>query len=289
MSRYRRGDMLVDVNPMPGQGGYTQGTGPTNEYGFGGSGPAAPWTHGQGPTDIQHQQATVTGNQAEWDNRPDGNWTGQVLRHVGLDPDRRDDTEVRGNITIGHDVPGSSNQRNSVCYNREAKPDGTNRYVYGGREGGPYVAPGTAGNPVPSGSWNEAQLSENGGASNAVYAPRVGGGQETPFFQRRMPYGGRNGDGSLGGARGSQNSGWRFYMAPGGQFGGWHPGHYGLVRAAGPRHRPTVFAEPAPWTQTYYDTTASTGSPAVAGSGGQALAGVYLSPEVPRGNWRRGG
>lgn len=287
---WRRGDPLVDTNPLPGDGGYTQGTGPTNEYGFAGSGPAAPWTHGQAPGDAPHQQYTVTEDHERHNTIPAGNWTGQVLRHIGLDPDRRDETEVRGTITIGADVPGSENQRNTVCHNREATPDGVNRYVYGGQEGGPYAAPGTEGNPTPSGQWNDAQTSESGGRSNRVHPPRVNGGSEARFFQRRMPYGGRNGDGSLGGARGSQNSGWRFYMAPGGQFGGgYHPGAYGLVRAAGPRHRPTVFAEPAPWSSTYYDTTGSTGSPAVPGTGGQQLAGVYLSPDVPRASWRRGG
>jgi hypothetical protein len=286
--RWRRGDPgASETNPLPGQGGYEGGTGPTNEQGFPGSGPAAPWLHGQTPGDVPHQQETVTANQFQWDNIPAGNWTGQVMRHIGLDPDRRDDTEIRGNITISADVPGGQNCRNTSQFELEAKPDGVNRYVYGGESGGPYVAPGTEGNPTPSGMWNDAQTSEQAGRANAVYPPRVNGGYSTWFFNRRMPYT------AWGyGRRGSQNSGFRFYLPPENQFGdGYQMGHYGeRVRGSSPRHRPTVFAEPAPWTTTYYDTNPSTGSPLQPGTAGQQAQQVYISPDVPRGgNYRRGG
>jgi hypothetical protein len=277
---WRRGSHLNDTDPVPGQGGYTQGTGPTNEYGFTGSGPAAPFSHGQAPTDVQHQQETVGGDQERHNYLPHDNWTGQVLRRIATTQPRSHDTEVRGTITVSADVPGAQNERNTVCYNRFANSDGVNRYTYGGEEGGPYQGQGV---DPEYGDLDPAR----------VYPNRERGGHSTPVFNRRMPYGGRNA-GLLGGARGSQNSGWRFKMASDyGQFGGWQTGEYGNVRASGPRHRPTVFAEPAPWTQTYYDTSSSVGSPGTPGTGGQQQAQVYVSPDPayqnPRGSWRRGG
>ena len=274
--KWRRGDPgASETNPLPGQGGYEGGTGPTNEQGFPGSGPAAPWLHGQGPGDVPHQWETVGADQFAHDNIPAGNWTGQVMRRAGTGmPPRSRDTETRGYVLLSSDVPGSQNCRNTVALDHLAKPDGGNRYVFGGLGAG-HVQAGQApapdvGGPQPQ---NEAP-------------PRINGGYSTPVFDRRMPYT------SWGyGRRGSQNSGWRFYLPPESQFGqGYQMGHYGeRTRGASPRHRPTVFAEPAPWTTTYYDTNVSSGSPLQPGTGGQQAQQVYISPEVPRQNWRRGG
>ena len=273
---WRRGDPgSAETNPLPGQGGYEGGTGPTNEQGFPGSGPAAPWLHGQGPGDVPHQQETVSADHFQHDNIPAGNWTGQVLRKIGAMPARSRDTEVRGTVVLSPDVPGSQNVRNTVANEWKAKPDGVNRYVFGGLPAG-HVQAGQAPDPSTGGPMAGNEL-----------PPRINGGYTTPVFNRRMPYT------SWGyGRRGSQNSGWRFYLPPEGQFGqGYEMGHYGeRTRGASPRHRPTVFAEPAPWTVTYYDTDASTGSPLQPGMGGQQAQQVYISPDTgPRRSWRRGG
>jgi len=265
---WRRGYPGAAVtNPNPGDGGYTGGTGPTNEQGFAGSGPAAPWLHGQSAGDVTHQRQTVTADQDYHDNLPAGNWTGQVLRHVATTQPRSRDTEVRGYVDLAVNVPGAENERNTVCFNRFYNSDGVNRYTYGGLGAG-HVQQGQAPEGVPT---NEQ-------------IPHARGGYSTPVFDRRMPYT------SWGwGRRGSQNSGWRFYRNVPDQFGGWQTGHYGDLRMSGPRHRPVSFTEPGPWTAAYYDTTASAGSATVAGTAGQQVQQVYISPEVARQNWRRGG
>jgi len=267
MGTWRRGDRgFTPVNPVPGGGGYTAGTGPVNEQGFPGSGPAAPWLHGQSAGDVPHQRQTVSADQFAHDEIPHGNWTGQVLRNIATTQPRSHDTEIKGTIVLSRAVPGSQNQRNDWCYNRFARPDGVNRYVYGGEEGGPCTGQGRPG-PEDTG----------------VSPPVVNGGYSTPVFDRRMPYT------SWGyGRRGSQNSGWRFYRNVPDQFGGWPAGHYGDFRMAGPRHRPTTFTEPSPWTASYFDTTASTGSATVPGTAGQQVQQIYVSLEAARTSWRRG-
>ncbi|MGH7240543.1 MAG: hypothetical protein ACREHG_10860 [Candidatus Saccharimonadales bacterium] len=107
----------------------------------------------------------------------------------------------------------------------------------------------------------------------------VNGGYESYSFERVMPY--------PRGFRGAQLEGLRYY-ADADQFT-TQGGSYGIAREQGPNHRPTTFAEPAPWTTNYYDTTDSVGTADSPGSGGQSPNAVYVSPEVPRQTYRRGG
>ena len=226
--------------PLPGQGGYAYPRGPYGETGMPGSTSASIPTHGQGAGDIQHQDELVTENQDNWNNLPPGNWQGDVTWRFPVIGRTYNDTEIYGDPSISQNVPGNQNQRNTKFYKgRRAAPDGQNRYVYNG----------------------------------------LNGGQETWAFDRNMPF--------PRGYRGARLSGLRYY-ADADQFQS-QEGHFGIVRANGPRHRPTTFAEPAPWTTNYYDTTESVGTAADPGSGGQQANMVYVSPEVPRQSYRRGG
>ena len=104
-----------------------------------------------------------------------------------------------------------------------------------------------------------------------------GGGVQTWFMEREMPYGAR-GDG----ARGASLNGQRYYAAGPPTFSNAGQGQYGQIRAAGPRHRPTQFQEPAPWSTNYYDTTEGAGSWGTPGASGQVPDMVYTSPEPGR-------
>lgn len=124
-------------DPLPGQGGYAYPRGPYGETGFPGSAPGAVPTHGQGPGDTRNQRETVTGNQTEWDNNPAGNWMGQEGWHIPPNGPLYNDTERYGEPVISRGVPGNQNQRNTRFYKgRRAAPDGVNRYVFGGTNGG---------------------------------------------------------------------------------------------------------------------------------------------------------
>ena len=229
-----------DPQPDPGQGGYAYPRGPYGETGFPGSSPQATPTHGQGSGDTRNQRETVTGNQVEWDNNPPGNWTGDVGWRIPPNRAGHKDTERYSRPDISSGIPGNERQRNTRFYaGRRAAPDGVNRYVYNG----------------------------------------VNGGYESYSFNRVMPY--------PRGFRAAALQGFRYY-SDADQFDSGM-GHYGIARERGPNHRPTTFTEPAPWTTQYYDTTESVGTPDNPGPGGQQINSVYVSPEVPRQTYRRGG
>lgn len=229
-----------DPQPTPGQGGYSYPRGPYGATGFPGSSDQAVPTHGQGPGDIQHQEELVTDNQQNWNDIPEGNWTGLATNRFPTIGDTFNDSEQYSEPDISEGIPGGQRVRNSRYYGgRRAAPDGVNRYVYRG----------------------------------------LNGGYESYSFNRVMPY--------PRGYRGAQLNGLRYY-ADADQFDS-QGGSYGIARQEGPNHRPTVFQEPAPWTTNYYDTTNSVGTPDAPGPGGQAPDQVYISPEVPRQTYRRGG
>jgi hypothetical protein len=105
----------------------------------------------------------------------------------------------------------------------------------------------------------------------------AGGGVQTWSVQRQMPYNGR-GDG----ARGADLNGTRYYATGAPVNVNGANGEYGIGRLRGPNHRPTVFTEPAPWSQNYYDTTQTTGTPDQPGPATQAPDMVYVSPSAGR-------
>jgi hypothetical protein len=262
-----------DPDPLPGQGGYTLPRGPYGATGYPGSAPAAPPTHGQDLGDAKlpsrRNVSTDRIRTVLQDSNPRGEFFGgQPLKsrpgiadNIGLNPPEVRQTEfprtIEGRyLDISAGVPGNSNQRNT-------------RY-YGGRQ----AAPGL---PASAGPGDSA------GGPNRYVFNGPNGGYQSYQFTREMPFSGRG-----NGARGAQLSGLRYY-ADRDQFTA-QEGAYGQARAAGPNHRPTVWIEPAPWTASYYDTTASTGSPDQPGSDGQVVTAVYQSPDPGRASsWRRGG
>lgn len=138
-------------------------------------------------------------------------------------------------------------------------------------------------------------MAEDGSGSPRRFVYR-GGGVETYQFERPMPYDDHGTvriatearpDGVLVRVpyhrRGSVLDGQRLFMEPvASKYGGLgnQGGQIGITRKRGSRHhRPTVFAEPAPHTARYYDTTRATGTPASPGSVAQPDL-VHVSPDI---------
>jgi hypothetical protein len=117
-----------------------------------------------------------------------------------------------------------------------------------------------------------------------VYGGELGG-YRSYAFQRQMPYKATTrrkagGPGALDGSR--------YYTQPHGRGA---PGAIGRSRRQW-RHRPTVFAEPGPWTANFYDTTEATGTPTAPGPD-QSPDISFTSPDgfpnTNNGTWRLGG
>lgn len=174
---------------------------------------------------------------------------------------------------ISGNVPGSANVRNQVAQRYKARPGEMHTYKSRPRADQAPVNPGgqaTDGNVHPDAVVDDVTV-----PSRFVFA---GGGVQSWSVERQMPYTGR-GDG----ARGAELNGTRYYgTGQGSEFLNAGQGQYGQARLAGPRHRPTVFAEPAPWSANYYDTTASVGTPLSPGDASQAPDLVYVSPQAGR-------
>ncbi len=165
---------------------------------------------------------------------------------------------------IGAGTPGAANVRNQVAQ-RYKNPAGQ---LHGYRAAPRADQPGSTPSTAAAGA--EVQV------PNRFVFP--GGGNQTWSLEREMPYGGR-GDG----ARGADLDGTRYYAAGGyDNFLNAGQGQYGQARLAGPRHRPTMFAEPAPWSTNFYDTTASVGTTDSPGAADQAPDMVYVSPQASR-------
>lgn len=308
-----------DPDPLPGQGGYDMPPGPYGGSGFPGSTSSTRTLKGlnpraakvrsdsntgfeQGLSAVQQvRQASYRGDHptkprqtpsvatpqpeltrlmqenstAEWfGGQPLQNQPGYDL--AGLNPlsgaaqaggHSVRDTETpkvsKRAVQISTGVPGSNNVRNQIAQRYKNRPGQAHTYRPAPRADQPGSTPSTAaiGEPVTV---------EN----RFVYA---GGGYESYWAERQMPYNGR-GDG----ARGAQLSGERYYAAGPPAFENGGNGMYGVARLRGPNHRPTVFAEPAPWSTNYYDTTADVGTTEVPGTPTQAPDMVYTSPSPGR-------
>jgi hypothetical protein len=167
-------------------------------------------------------------------------------------------------IQISTDVPGSNNVRNQIAERYKAVPGQLRTYRAAPRADAEGSTPSTAVTP------GEVTVQ-----SRFVFA---GGGVQTYYMERQMPYNGR-GDGG----RGADLNGTRYYATGAPEFPNAGMGAYGVERLRGPLHRPTMFAEPAPWSAQYYDTTASVGTPDSPGTASQSPDMVYVSPEPSRG------
>jgi len=174
---------------------------------------------------------------------------------------------------IGVGTPGSQNVRNQYAQRYKAVPGQMHTYQSASRpDQAPVARNGQAGN----GSVKPWQTSSPVTVPSRFVFP--GGGNQTWAVLREMPYGGR-GDG----ARGAALSGQRYY-ATGQQDQFWSAGQgdYGIARARGGKRPIASFAEPAPWSGNYYDTTESVGTTDAPGSPTQAPNLVYVSPSTGR-------
>lgn len=274
-------------DPLPGQGGYAMPAGPYGEGGFPGSTSSTRHFQGASPRAVKIRADTnvgitpVTQARAEMQGNSTAEFYGGQPLHTrpgydlaGLNPlsgaaaaggHSVRDTETpatQRQPVIGVGTPGAGNVRNQVAQR------------YKNPAGQPHTYQAAPRGDVPGSGPTEA-LSSPVTVQNRFVFP--GGGNQTWSAQREMPYGGR-GDG----ARGADLNGQRYYAAGPPQFLNGGQGQYGVARLRGPNHRPTVFAEPAPWSTNYYDTTASTGTPAAPGTPTQSPDMVYMSPSSGR-------
>lgn len=155
---------------------------------------------------------------------------------------------------ISGGVPGSANVRNTIAERYKNPPGQAHTYMSAPR-GDQAAQPVTVENRF-------------------VFE---GGGVQTWYTERQMPYTGR-GDG----ARGADLNGQRYYAEGAPQFLNAGSGSYGVGRLQGPNHRPTNFQQPAPWSANYYDTTDSVGTADQPGTAAQSPNLVYTSPSAGR-------
>lgn len=220
------GKRSPDTNPHPGEGGYDLPRGPVGEGGFPGSTPAAVQTHTQTTDGKPQRKLSASAAQDEWKQLPTRRLNGSPRQPYARNKRQADDTTTHYTPVISQGVPGNSNQRNTV-YNggRKAAPDGTNRYVYNG---------------------------PNGGFESEATDRRI------PYTIHHRPEHYRG----TAAVRGADLSGQRYTMARGENLNQGGHGHYGISRKRGPLHRPVRFQQPGPWTQNYYDVSPHEGSQA---------------------------
>jgi hypothetical protein len=283
----------ADPDPHPGIGGYRTPRGPAGQTGYPGSTAAtrenpqaaadeldAPVfrRRGGGRAVVRRRAATITAQQAQVIPAPahDGSLPYQGP-DAKINPDRVRDTEKRPRIVTSRDIPGGERQRNTVYYGgRQAIPGEDHSYQ-----------------SAPKGGFGTTEVTVS---SRYVFGGGPNGGTDAlddMMTARRMPYTGHGpGSGQRGPARGSLRGGVldgnRYYTEPQGMAEGDQGGAYGKARRS-QRHRPTIFAEPAPWTSEYYDTTADAGDPRTPGRNGQVVSQVHVSPRAARRGWRRRG
>jgi hypothetical protein len=286
-----------ETDPLPGQGGYTAPPGRTGEGGFSGSTALTRTFRGASPRDAKVRADTDTGitpvtrARAEMQhNSPAEFYGGQPLKTrpgfdlAGINPlsgaaadgghsVREGETPMTARqpqISLG--TPGAGNVRNEIAQRYKNAPGQLHEYQSASRGDLPPVN--------PNGQDSSGNVHPDRAASPVTVPNRfvfAGGGVQTWYMEREMPYGGR-GDG----ARGADLNGQRYYATGAPQFLNAGMGQYGAARLAGPNHRPTMFQEPAPWSANYYDTTAEVGTPAAPGTPGQAPGLVYVSPSAGR-------
>lgn len=151
---------------------------------------------------------------------------------------------------IGGNVPGSQNVRNEYAQRYKAAPGEMRTYKSAPRA--------DQAQPNPGGQATDGNV--NGiGITQEVTVPdrRFDDGVIGWSVVREMPYGGRG-----NGARGADLNGQRYYAAgQSGQFWNGGQGDFGIQRLRGSGNkRPVGFAQPAPWSANFYDTTASVGT-----------------------------
>ena len=295
--------------PGAGEGGYTYPRGPMGQTGFPGSAPQAPQTKSQTPGDgdrnngqtrrVRHRanitfrapgdniglddgggqglQQDVSANQAAWAAQPPRMPDGQplqppaMIKDTGTEADR--DYSVTRRIAgsapiLGASVPGGQNIRNQRYY------------------GGPMAAPGMQSSPAYNGGGPfpapvQPFVDPLAEAGSNRYSMNPGEGYQSWEVDRAIPLHVHSRPPQYGGApsnRGGDLSGERaFWNEPIIQANA-SQGKYGYRRQEGPRHRPTTFVQPTPWTANYYDTSAAEQQ----GTSTQAGAMVHVSAAPAR-------
>jgi hypothetical protein len=252
--------VAADDDPVPGIGGYVWPRGPAGATGYPGStsarrlNPQLARRHMMAAT--MAPSATIESQQlARQDTagEENGGLPRGTLAETGVGPQYQD-TEVRSNPVISAHHDGYQ-QRNTTRPPRQnsggpaSDGQGVNRYAFGGEAGG----------------------------------------FESHSVERQIPYtrhGPLPGQHNAKQLRGADLSGTRFTLKP----PVFVPQGDGFGKARrSQRNRPTVFAEPAPWSAQFYDTTAATGGPDDPGTPA-TVRNIHVSPAVQRANnWRRGG
>lgn len=295
----------ADSDPNPGTGGYDTPRGPAGQTGLPGSTRATRLNPQSGEDRVHdaplrpmpvsgrrftsRRAPTVTAQQARGIPPPAQNGS---LPFQGPDaktnpwfsdypPNNVADTEQRPRIVISQGIPGGENQRNTVYRGgRQAVPGAPHSYRPAPKLGRfsdftPEVLPSRY---VFGGI--------NGGTDNlddlmtARRMPYTGHGA-TSGFDRLPGYGAH----ARGSVRGAVLDGNRFFQAPDTQVD--QGGAYGQRIRGHQRHRPTIFAEPAPRNAQFYDTTVNAGGPDVPGSNTQVSENIHVSPAAARKGWRR--
>ena len=289
-----------DVNP--GIGGYTEPQGPTGGTGFPGSTTSVRTFQGASPRNVKLRADTNTGTQTVTETRAQMQGTpatqmGGPMLHTGAGNDtaganpltssqragghsvRQTETPViRRQPQISTGTPGSANVRNQIALKYQNRPGEMHEYLSRNRP--------DQGTPSPGGDGT-------GGGGPGTYQPVsvqnrfvfAGGGVQTWWMEREMPYGGR-GDG----ARGAYLNGQRYYAEGTSELGFSNAGggQYGGNPRSSIQSRPTIFQQPAPWSAQFYDTTESVGTYDSPGSSSQVAQSVFVSPQPPRANYAGG-
>jgi hypothetical protein len=293
----------ADPDPNPGIGGYDDPRGPAGQSGFPGStswtreNPQAaadklqnaplrpvrspPWGSRVTRTPmmtITQQQAYVIPAPAENGSLP---FQGPDAK---INPDRVRDTEYRPRIITSQGIPGGERQRNTSYYGGlQAVPGEPHTYLSASKGDGFPVTEVT----VPS---RYVFNGVNGGTD----------AMDDILEARRMPYTGHGAGSGLGGlpgylnhargsVRGAVLDGNRFFQEPAGFTEGNQGGAYGQRARGSRRHRPVLFAEPAPMNSQFYDTTVNTGTADTPGTNTQVAEQITISPSGRRRRqaWRR--
>jgi hypothetical protein len=283
-----------EADPNPGIGGYDYPRGPYGATGYAGSTTAVrenpPEAEGKLRDDytgryprrrwhtFQSQQEYQIPSPAEY---------GSLPYHDGpVNPDEVRHTEIRNHQQVSGGIPGGERQRNTIYRGGlQAKP-------------GLPDTRGSAPNPGIQGHHSRAfaQTQEVTVETRYKYNGPDGG---TDLYQdtltdRRMPYVGQHGYRGIpgyplgharGSVRGAVLDGARYFQAPGSELNvGAQGGAYGQRVRGHQRHRPTIFREPAPWTENFYDSTDSVGSADAPGTNRHQPDAVLYSPHVKRRN-----
>jgi hypothetical protein len=260
-------------DPEPGIGGYDYPRGPSGETGYDGSTSATREDPEAAEYELHDNYSgrkprrkfqTIAYQQSRFNQ---DNW------EIPGNPDEVRNTEVRNHQPVSGGVPGAQNQRNTIYRGgKQAIPGAIHDY-----HAAPNASEGKQRGFAITGSVEQVSRYKYDGPDGGLDL------YQDTLSKRQMPYSGQQGyRGNLrharGGIRGAVNDGQRFGQDP---LAGFfrQGGAYGVNIRGQQRHRPTIYAEPAPWTSRFYDTTSEAGTPNRRGAQSQIADKVLVSPQ----------